>query len=91
MPRRRTGRPRSSKDGNVVVPARLTAQDPRYKALLKPATVSGANAEIGPTIIANDTGHAAADDWWDVTATIPNSQAVDTVKVKCGEQDPRDA
>ena len=72
------------KDGNVVVSGKAYREDARYKAVLGPATVSGANAEIAPTITANDTGFAAPDNWWDVTATIPNSQAVDTVTVKCG-------
>ena len=34
----------------------------------------------------NDTGYAAPDNWWDMTATIPDSAAVDTVEVKCGDQ-----
>jgi len=72
------------KDGNIVVKGKAYRSDPRYMALLNPATVSGTIAEIRPTISQNDTGHAAADDWWDVAATIPNSAAVDTVKVTCG-------
>jgi hypothetical protein len=72
------------KDGNIVVTGKAYRSDPRYKALLNPATVDGTIAEIKPTISQNDTGHAAADDWWEVAATIPNSAAVDTVKVTCG-------
>jgi hypothetical protein len=30
------------------------------------------------------TGFGARDDWWDVTATIPNSAAIETVTVACG-------
>jgi len=54
--------------------------------VLLPATVSGATAELAPTIGQNDTGFAAPDDWWDVSETIPNSQAVESVAVKCGDQ-----
>jgi hypothetical protein len=32
----------------------------------------------------NDTGYSKADGWWDVSSTIPQSAAVDTVKVLCG-------
>ena len=74
------------KDGNVVVSGKAYRSDPRYKALLSPATVSGTTAEVAPTITVNDTGFAAPENWWDVTQTIPNSQAVATVVVKCGER-----
>ncbi|HEU4967521.1 hypothetical protein [Sphingomonas sp.] len=73
-------------DGNVVVTGKAYREDARYKAALGPATVSGANAEIAPTITTNDTGFAAPGDWWTVNATIPNSQAVTTVTVKCGDK-----
>ena len=76
----------ADKDGNVVVTGKAYRQDPRYKAVLMPATVSGTSAEVAPTIAPNDTGFAARDDWWDVTQTIPNSQAVETVTVKCGDE-----
>jgi hypothetical protein len=72
--------------GNVVVTGKAYRQDPRYKAALGPATVTGTTAEIAPTITANDTGFAAPDNWWPLSATIPNSQAVDTVIVKCGDK-----
>ena len=75
---------KADKDGNVVVSGKAYREDARYKALLSPATVSGTSAEISPTITANDTGFAAPDNWWDVTQTIPNSQAVTSVKVTCG-------
>ena len=73
------------KDGNVVVSGKAYREDPRYKAVLSPATVSGATAEVAPTIAQNDTGYAAPENWWSVSETIPNSQAVDTVTVKCGD------
>lgn len=74
------------KSGNIVVSGKAYREDPRYKATLAPATVSGATAEVAPTIAQNDTGFAAPDNWWDVTETIPNSQAVATVTVKCGDK-----
>jgi hypothetical protein len=73
------------KDGNVVVSGKAYREDPRYKALLSPATVSGTTAEVAPTISQNDTGYAAVDNWWEVSETIPNSQAVASVTVKCGD------
>ena len=73
------------KSGNVVVSGKAYRQDSRYKALLSPATVNGNIAEVAPTIGPNDTGFGAPDDWWSVSETIPNSAAVDTVTVKCGE------
>ena len=72
------------KDGNIVVKGKAYRSDPRYQALLGPATVTGTTAEISPSIQQNATGYAAPGDWWDVTATISNSAAVDTVKVSCG-------
>lgn len=76
----------ADKDGNVVVTGKAYRQDPRYKAVLMPATVSGTSAEVAPTISANDTGFAAPENWWDMSETIPNSQAVTSVAVKCGEK-----
>ena len=72
------------KDGNAVVTGKIYREDSRYKGVLGPATVNGTTAEIAPTLTVNDTGYAAPGDWWDATATIPNSRAVDTVKVECG-------
>ena len=74
------------KSGNVVVSGKAYREDSRYKALLAPATVNGSTAEVAPTIGQNDTGFGAPDDWWDVSETIPNSQAVETVTVKCGDK-----
>ncbi|MGE5562385.1 MAG: membrane lipoprotein lipid attachment site-containing protein [Bacillota bacterium] len=74
------------KSGNVVVSGKAYRQDSRYKALLSPATVNGDTAVVAPTIGPNDTGYAAPGDWWDVSETIPNSSAVSTVTVKCGDE-----
>ena len=72
------------KDGNVVVSGKAYRSDGRYKAELQPATVSGSTAEVSPTITVNDTGYAASENWWDLSETIPNSQSVTSVDVKCG-------
>ena len=72
------------KDGNVVVQGKVYREDARYKALLGPPTVSGTDAEVAPTITVNDTGFAAPDNWWDITATIPDSAGVTDVTVRCG-------
>ncbi|HEY7005457.1 MAG TPA: hypothetical protein VH392_03160 [Sphingomicrobium sp.] len=74
------------KDGNVVVSGKAFRLDPRYKAVLSPATVTGTTAEVSPTIAVNDTGFASPDNWWDVSQTIPNSQVVTAVTVKCGSK-----
>lgn len=72
------------KDGNVVVSGKAYREDSRYKALLSPALVSGSTAEVAPTISQNDTPYGAPANWWPVSETIPASQRVDAVIVKCG-------
>ena len=71
--------------GNVVVKGRAFRSDPRYKAELGPAEVSGDAATITPTIVEN-RGYASPDNWWDVTATIADSAAVTKVTVACGKK-----
>ena len=72
------------KDGNVMVTGKAYREDSRYKAVLAPATITGSTAQIAPTITGNDTGYGAEDNWWDLSATIPNSAGVSTVNVTCG-------
>lgn len=72
------------KDGNITVKGKAYREDPRYMAVLGPATVTGATADLSPTITTNTTGFAAQDNWWDVSATIPNSAGVTSVTVSCG-------
>src|SRR4029079_9657500 len=72
------------KDGNIVVKGKAYRQDSRYKVVLSPATVTRNSAELSPTIVINDTGFGAPENWWDVSATIPNSAAVTSVTVSCG-------
>jgi hypothetical protein len=74
------------KSGNVTVSGQAYREDARYKAMLAPATVSGSDAEVAPTIGPNDTGFAAPGDWWPVSETIPDSHAVTKVTVKCGDE-----
>jgi len=73
------------KDGNIVVKGKAYRSDSRYKALLGPPQISGATASIAPTIT-NNTSYAAPDNWWDVSATIPNSAAIESVTVTCGSK-----
>lgn len=72
------------KAGNVVIEGKAYRSDPRYKAVLGPAKVSGTSAELSPSIAVNDTGFASPDNWWEVSATIPDSVAVEAVTVRCG-------
>jgi len=72
------------KDGNIVVKGKAYRQDSRYQAVLGPPEVAGTTASIAPTITPNTAAYGAEDDWWDVTATIPGSAAVETVTVTCG-------
>lgn len=72
------------KDGNITVKGKAYRSDSRYQAILGAPEISGTTASISPTIVQNGTGYGAEDNWWDVTATIPNSAAIDTVTVTCG-------
>lgn len=72
------------KDGNIVVTGKAFRLDPRYKAVLQPAVVSGATATVSPTVVVNDTGFASPDNWWDLREAIPQSATVVTVGVICG-------
>jgi hypothetical protein len=74
------------KDGNIVVKGKAFRLDSRYKAVLLPPVVTGSSAEIRPSITVNDTGYGAPDNWWDLTATLPSSAALDAVEVRCGEK-----
>ena len=74
------------KDGNVVVSGKALAEDARYKAVMAPASISGTSATVAPTITTNDTGFAAPGNWWALSETIPNSQALSIVTVKCGDE-----
>jgi hypothetical protein len=74
------------KDGSIIVKGKAYREDSRYKAVFGPAIVSGVRAELSPTVTVNDTGFGAPDNWWDVSATIPNSAAIHDVAVTCGSK-----
>jgi len=74
------------KGGDITVKGKAYREDGRYKAILNPATITGTTADIAPTIVLNDTGFSAPENWWAVSATIPNSAAVTTVNVRCGSK-----
>ena len=74
------------KDGNITLKGKAHVSDPRYEAILGAPDVSGTTATIAPTIGQNDTGYAAPADTWDVSAAIPNSAAITTVAVTCGDK-----
>ena len=76
----------TDKQGNVVVKGKAYRSDGRYKALLGDAKVTGATAVVRPTIVQNDTGFSMADNWWDMSFTIPGSAAVTSVEVRCGKK-----
>jgi hypothetical protein len=70
--------------GNATVKGKARLEDTRYSAQLAPPEVSGASATLWLTMGPNPGPYAAVDNWWDVTATIPNSGGVDSVTIMCG-------
>lgn len=72
------------KSGNIVVKGKVFRSDSRYRAVLQTPVATGTGVELSPTIVVNDTGYAAPENWWDITATVPNSAAIDAVTVTCG-------
>jgi hypothetical protein len=74
------------KDGNITVKGKLYRSDGRYMAVLGKPKVNGSTAEFWPSISNNTTGASMADGWWEVSATVPDSAAIDTVDVKCGQK-----
>ena len=73
------------KSGNVTVTGKAHVKDSRYKPEFGQPQVSGTSAELWPTISVN-SGYASPDNWWNVSFTIPNSTAVQTVAVRCGRK-----
>lgn len=72
--------------GNAVVKGTAHLEDRRYKASLGDSEVSGNAASLWLTMPVNDTGLGAPDNTWDVSATVPDSAAVESVKVMCGKK-----
>jgi hypothetical protein len=56
--------------------------DPRYKGDLGQPEISGTNAKLWLTMT-QVTGYRSVDNWWDVSFTIPDSAAIETVTVAC--------
>lgn len=75
---------KAGKDGNVVVTGKARLEDRRYMAALAQPDVSGTGASIWLTMPQNTTGFGAPDNWWELSATIPDSSAVTDVTVMCG-------
>jgi hypothetical protein len=73
-------------DGNIVLKGKLYRSDGRYMAVLGEPKINGSTVEYWPSVSNNTTGASMADGWWEVTATVPNSGAIDTVEVKCGQK-----
>ena len=78
----------ASADGqaNVTVKGTAHVKDSRYRAELRDPEVQGTKASIWLTITTNNTGFASPDNWWDVTAAIPNAGGVEAVTVMCGKK-----
>ena len=74
------------KDGNITVKGKAHVKDPRYKAVFGAPTITGTTAELAPSISQNDTGYAALEDWWDISAAIPKSSSISAVTVRCGDK-----
>ena len=74
------------KDGNIAVTGKAYREDPRYKAAIGKLATGPAKVIVWPTIGQNDTGYGAPDNWWDLKVVVPNSAALDTVDVKCGDK-----
>ena len=72
--------------GNAVVKGSAHLEDRRYKASLGDPEVSGNGASLWLTMPVNDTGMGAPDNTWDISATVPDSAAVESVKVMCGKK-----
>ena len=70
--------------GNVTVKGKAHIEDTRYAAQVAPPEVSGSSATLWLTMGPNSGPYGAADNWWDVAATVPNSAGVDSVTIMCG-------
>ena len=71
-------------EGNIVVKGKAHLDDNRYMGMLVQPEVSGASASLWLTMGPNTNATGAPENWWDVTATVPNSAAVASVTVMCG-------
>lgn len=76
----------TDKSGNIDVKGKAHLDDTRYSGALIQGEARGDAATIWLTMAPNTTGYAMGDNWWDVSATIPNSAAAKTVTVMCGKK-----
>jgi len=74
------------KDGNITIKGKAHVKDPRYKAAFGQVGAGPKMATASPTIAQNDTGYATPDNWWDLSATVPNSASLNEVQVQCGDK-----
>ena|SRR5438309_192961 len=71
--------------GNVKIKGKAHLDDSRYRGDLGPPEIAGTAATLSLTMGENRS-YAAPDNWWDVTATIPNSAAIASVTIMCGSK-----
>jgi hypothetical protein len=72
--------------GSVTVTGKAHVDDSRYAAQLGQSEIAGSSANVWLTMGPNSGAYGAPDNWWDVTASIAGSAAVETVKVMCGKK-----
>src|SRR5215213_9945276 len=72
--------------GNILVKGQARIADRRYMAALGETEIDGGQARLWLNMAPNTTGLGAADDWWDVSASLPASAAVTSVTVLCGKK-----
>jgi hypothetical protein len=70
--------------GNVTVKGKALLEDTRYMAALGQPEISGTKASLWLTMGSNTNAYGAPGNWWDATATIPDSSGVDAVTIMCG-------
>ena len=73
-------------DGNVTVTGKVHTRDPRYKGELGQPEVTGTSAKVWVSYLQNNDQYRSADDWFDLSFTIPGSKAVQNVAVGCDAQ-----
>ena len=74
----------TDKSGNVTVKGKAYLEDSGYRGDLTQPEVQGEKATIWLNMAPNNTGYASPGNWWDVSATIPDSAAAKSVTVMCG-------
>ena len=70
--------------GNITVKGKAQVEDTRYMAELGTPEIAGSSASLWLTMGPNTGSYGAPENWWDVTASIPNSSGIDAVAVMCG-------